>query len=109
MARRIPGLAAAAWMTLGLAEGADVATAQASSAPPTAEEATKFVDDAGQKLLKLWIDASRADWVKSTYITDDTEILAAQATRRRSPPVSSTPSRPRDSTGSSFRTTPPAS
>ena len=47
--------------------------------PPTAAEAKKFADDAEQQLLKLWIDQSRADWVKSTYITDDTEILAAQA------------------------------
>jgi peptidyl-dipeptidase A len=83
MARRIPGLAAAAWATaLGMAGSADVATAQAASQPPTAEEATKFVDDAGQKLLKLWIDAGRADWVKSTYITDDTEVLAAQANEK---------------------------
>ncbi len=50
--------------------------------PPTAEEATQFVDEAEQTLLKLWIDAGRADWVKSTYITDDTEILAAQANEK---------------------------
>jgi peptidyl-dipeptidase A len=69
---------------LGLAVSADVATAQTPtpSTPPTAEEATKFVDDAEQKLLKLWIEAQRADWVKSTYITDDTEILAARANEK---------------------------
>ncbi len=50
--------------------------------PPTAEEATKFVDEAEQTLLTLWINAGRADWVKSTYITDDTEILAAQANEK---------------------------
>ncbi len=49
--------------------------------PPTAEEAKKFVADAEQSLLKLWIEAGRADWVKSTYITDDTEILAAAGQR----------------------------
>ena len=34
------------------------------------------------RLLKLNVDGSRADWVKSTYITGDTEILAAQADER---------------------------
>src|SRR4030095_9999853 len=83
MARRIPGLAAAAWATaLGMAGSADVATAQGASQAPTAEGATEVVGGAGQKLLKLWIDAGRADWVKSTYITDDTEILAAQANEK---------------------------
>src|SRR4029453_1406651 len=38
----------------------------------------KFADDAEQQLLKLWTDQGRADWIKSTYITDDSEILAAQ-------------------------------
>ncbi len=48
----------------------------------TVEEAKRFVDDAEKKLLQLWIDQSRADWIKSTYITDDSEILAAQAADR---------------------------
>ncbi len=61
---------------------AEMAEAQQTQKPPTAEEAKAFVDDAEQKLLKLWIDASRADWVKSTYITDDTEVLAAQANEK---------------------------
>ncbi len=50
--------------------------------PPTAAEAKAFVDEAEKTLLQLWITQSRADWVKSTYITDDTEILAAQAADR---------------------------
>ena len=50
--------------------------------PPTPESAKKFVDDAEQKLLKLWIDTGRADWVKSTYITEDTEVLAALANEK---------------------------
>ena len=61
---------------------AEMAEAQKAQKPPTAEEAKAFVDDAEQKLLKLWIDASRADWVKATYITDDTEVLAAQANEK---------------------------
>jgi peptidyl-dipeptidase A len=46
---------------------------------PTLADAKAFLDAAEAKLLALSVDSSRADWVKSTYITDDTEILAAQA------------------------------
>ncbi|HEX6649703.1 MAG TPA: M2 family metallopeptidase [Pyrinomonadaceae bacterium] len=42
-------------------------------------EAGKFLDDAEKRLLDLNIKAGRADWVKSTYITDDTEAIAASA------------------------------
>jgi len=62
---------------------------QATKAPPaagspavTAAEAKSFADDAEQHLLKLWIEQGRADWVKSTFITDDTEILAAHSADR---------------------------
>ena len=60
-------------------------TAQApapTANPPTPESAKTFVDGAEQNLLKLWIDTGRADWVKSTYITDDTEVLAALANEK---------------------------
>jgi peptidyl-dipeptidase A len=50
---------------------------QAAGAPSPAE-AKAYADDAERNLLKLWIDQGRADWVKSTFITDDTETLAAQ-------------------------------
>ena len=42
-------------------------------------EAEKFLGDAEKRLLDLSIKAGRADWVKSTFITDDTESMAAQA------------------------------
>jgi peptidyl-dipeptidase A len=45
----------------------------------TKDEADKFLADAEKRLLDLNIKAGRADWVKSTYITDDTEQLAAEA------------------------------
>jgi peptidyl-dipeptidase A len=32
-----------------------------------------------EDLKRLWVDWGRAEWVKSTYITDDTELLAADA------------------------------
>ncbi|MGA2984572.1 MAG: M2 family metallopeptidase [Terriglobia bacterium] len=50
--------------------------------PPTIAEAEAFIKNAEAKLLALSVNASRADWVKATYITDDTEILAAQADER---------------------------
>ena len=35
----------------------------------TPEDARKFTGDAERKLLALNTDSSRADWIKSTYIT----------------------------------------
>ena len=49
---------------------------------PTPEEARKFIDDVEQKLLILGVDSAHADWVKSTYITDDTETVAAKLDER---------------------------
>jgi peptidyl-dipeptidase A len=53
-------------------------------AGPTAtpEAARKFTGEAERKLLALNIDSGRADWIKSTYITDDTEDIAAQIDER---------------------------
>jgi peptidyl-dipeptidase A len=50
-----------------------------SQTPPTVEEARQFTDAAAKRLLDLWVKAGRAQWVQETFITDDTEILAAQA------------------------------
>src|SRR5580658_3293891 len=46
---------------------------------PTLAEAGAFLDRAQSKLLELSVQAQRAEWVKSTFITYDTEILAAKA------------------------------
>jgi peptidyl-dipeptidase A len=54
----------------------------APSAPPgtaTAAEAAAFIEAAEARLSELAERAARAAWVQSTYITYDTEILAAQA------------------------------
>src|SRR5215471_3512607 len=58
------------------------AAAWAADHKPTAADAKKFIDDAEQKLMALGIESSRADWVRSTYITDDTETLAAKLDER---------------------------
>ena len=39
----------------------------------------KFLDDVNADLLKISTEASQADWVYSTYITQDTEALTARA------------------------------
>ncbi len=50
-----------------------------SGAKGTPAEAEKFIIDAEKKLFELNLKYSRADWVKSTFITDDTEALSADA------------------------------
>jgi peptidyl-dipeptidase A len=47
----------------------------------TASDAEKFIADAEQKLFGLNVKYARADWVKSTFITDDTEALSAEANK----------------------------
>jgi peptidyl-dipeptidase A len=54
-----------------------VATAFGADPKATPEEARKFIDEAEQKLLVLGTDSQRADWIKSTYITGDTEAVSA--------------------------------
>ncbi len=51
----------------------------AAEYPATADGARAFVEAAEAELLQLNINAERAQWVNATYITDDTEILAANA------------------------------
>jgi peptidyl-dipeptidase A len=57
-----------------------VAFAALAAAPGvTVDGARKFISDVEATLDKLNVMDSRASWVKDTYITDDTEILAAKA------------------------------
>src|SRR5215469_5163442 len=49
---------------------------------PTADDARSFMDAAEQRLLTLGVDSNRADWIKSTFITDDTEAIAAKLDQR---------------------------
>ncbi len=56
--------------------------ASACRTAPSAEEARRFLERAESELLELSNEASRAAWVQSTYITLDTEALAAKANER---------------------------
>ena len=46
---------------------------------PTAAEAKAFLDIANATTLKLGIQQSQGGWVQQTFITDDTEAIAARA------------------------------
>src|SRR6185436_11447472 len=70
------GVAVLAAALLGAAPGHPDAKAAA-----TVDEARAFAAAAEERLGELTMKASRAQWVQSTFITDDTEELAAQATR----------------------------
>ena len=62
------------------AQTASNAEAQtANQGPPTVAEAEEFMRDAETRLNDLSVKASRASWVQSNFITDDTEIISADA------------------------------
>ena len=58
------------------------ATAPAPAQKPT-EDAKAFVARLNDDLRKLWVRSSTAEWVKATYITDDTERNAALTNQGR--------------------------
>src|SRR5262245_59391743 len=56
-----------------------LARSQSKSGKPTVTQAQQFMNKAEKDLLDLGIKASRASWVASHFITDDTEQLSAAA------------------------------
>src|SRR5947208_12906465 len=89
---RVPATIAGAVCCLALASApatfAETAEAAAPAKPPGkpaqkpaapgVEEVRKFLADAEAKLFDLTVEAGRAQWVQSNFITYDTETLAAQ-------------------------------
>jgi peptidyl-dipeptidase A len=69
-------------MIAGVLMATEIGAQAPAATPAPAQDAKTFVDAAEKRLLKLWVDTSKADWVRSTYITEDTESLAAQANER---------------------------
>ncbi len=51
-------------------------------APATPEAAAAFATDAEARLLESWIAGERTHWVQENFITEDTDLLAAEADRR---------------------------
>src|ERR1700726_1499576 len=68
--------------TLRLLTALVACTAGLFAAEPTVAEAKAFLDNAEKKLFDLSLDANQASWIQSTYITDDTEAVAARANER---------------------------
>ena len=80
--RILPGLLVASIAALGCQTTASQPTptsvsSAGPSTPPTSSQAKAFTDRVDRELKQLWTDWERAEWVKSTYITHDTEIIAA--------------------------------
>ncbi|MBL0692009.1 M2 family metallopeptidase [Comamonas sp. JC664] len=56
---------------------AESQAAPSAASKPTPEEAKAFVEKVNADLKALWTKQATAEWIKSTYITDDTERNAA--------------------------------
>jgi peptidyl-dipeptidase A len=65
----------------GVAAFAQTGVAQTKPAP-TVASARAWIDRAQADILKLSTLAARAEWVDETYITDDSDILAATENAR---------------------------
>jgi peptidyl-dipeptidase A len=72
---------------LAMALAVTPASAQTTPAAPpkalTAQDADAFVASAEAQLAPLSVDVNRISWVNATFITDDTDALAAQAGARQ--------------------------
>src|SRR3954466_5072854 len=56
-----------------------VQTSSSSSSAPTPAAVKTFLDTANDTTLRLGIQQGQAGWVQQTFITDDTEAIAARA------------------------------
>ena len=81
-----PSLAALAVATLAVPAAAETAAPEAAPAaapadlpfPLTAEGAAQFVAAAEKDMFDYTVEASQVNWVNNTYITDDTDAMAAR-------------------------------
>ncbi|RYE02652.1 MAG: peptidase M2 family protein [Sphingomonadales bacterium] len=64
--------------TLAVAAMLVLSPAQAQDAAPTAAEAQTFLDRAQKEVTEFNLIAQRVAWINATYITDDTDALAAE-------------------------------
>src|SRR4051812_3217451 len=62
-----------------LALAAGVTPPAPAKGKATVAEAKKFVDQIDGDLRSLMVKSGTADWIKNTYITDDTERASAAA------------------------------
>ena len=70
-------------LALVLSGAVVLATAPDKNAPATAADADTFVAKAEKDLADISVDANRAGWINATYITDDTDAMAAEVSARQ--------------------------
>ena len=78
LSARLAGKSAVSIIALAAIALTVPAHAQKNRVTPTAEDAKNFVDQTEKKMFDYSVDASRVYWINSTYITDDTDALAAK-------------------------------
>ncbi len=76
--KNLVSLAALAFATLSIPSVAHAQDAPAAMAAPTVADAEAFLAKAEKDLFDFSVESSRVQWVNSTYITDDTDALAAK-------------------------------
>jgi peptidyl-dipeptidase A len=64
--------------TLSLALSLAVATPALAQATPTAADADAFIASVEKDLFDYTVEASQVNWVNATYITEDTDAMAAR-------------------------------
>lgn len=64
--------------SLALAAALVASPAYAQQAAPTLDDAEAFIAKAEKDLFDFSVEAARVNWVNSTFITDDTDALAAK-------------------------------
>jgi peptidyl-dipeptidase A len=67
--------------TCAIAPGCSGPSSSSSAAAATPADARAFLDTANETTLRLGVQQAQAGWVQQTYITDDTEALAARASQ----------------------------
>ncbi|MBV8859991.1 MAG: M2 family metallopeptidase [Acidobacteria bacterium] len=77
----VPALVLLPMLSMLLLSCATQPNGDAPASAPTQAEAEKFMADAEARLKDLGLRAQRAGWVQSTFITDDTEALNADANK----------------------------
>jgi peptidyl-dipeptidase A len=76
-------LASSLALALVLSGAVVLATEPDKNAAATAGDADQFVVRAEKDLADISVDANRAGWINATYITDDTDAMAAEVSARQ--------------------------
>jgi peptidyl-dipeptidase A len=79
MKRILSATAVAVVLSFAISPSAQTRPAAQSKHPASAAGVKAFLAEVNETLLRLINASNRAGWVQSTYITPDTEVLAAQA------------------------------